>query len=171
MTIDYEKDFGPNGRYEWPADAHVAERFLEAALSTKSGPDCLDDGFFLGGYLEHLDEHFFDNYPEEEAYELAEASAKSRQELFKDAKSWPLPCLVASAVSEVLSTEAEHGHMISEFWSPLLWPFLSFDEPLFDMLRAKGWGKIYKNKIREGFKFQLWFQIPGLTGRKLVWGQ
>ena len=171
MTIDYEKDFGPNGRYAWPGCLEVADRFLEAALSTKSGPDCLDDGFFLGGYLAHIDEHFFEDYPGKEAYELAEASAKSRQELFKDAKNWPLPCLVASAVYEILSAEAEQRDSISQYWRALFWSFLLFDEPLFGMLRAKGWGKICRDEIREGFQSQLMFEIHGhLTPYKLVWG-
>ena len=164
MTKDYDKEFGPGGWYAWPADVDVAGRFLEAAPYSKSSAECLDDDFF-GDYLDCLDDHLFDNYPEEEAAELAEAEAKSRQELLKDAKNWPLPCLVASAVYKILSIHKSYG-----FWSDFLWPFLVFDEPLFDMLRSKGWDKVYQNKLRKGFKFQLSFEIDGFTGKKLVWG-
>ena len=78
MIIDYDKEFGPGGCYAWPADVDVAGRFIEAAPSATSGPDCLNDDW----YLSHLDEHFFEDYPEEEA------AVKGRQELFKDAKNW-----------------------------------------------------------------------------------
>ena len=138
MTIDYDKDFGPNGRYAWPADVDVAERFIEAASSATSGPDCLNDDFF-DWYLSHLDEHFFEDYPEEEAYELKEAAVKGRQELFKDAKNWGLPYLVTSAVYYIFSTKAEKIGAIGMIKSRLLWSFLSFDKPLFGMLRSKGW--------------------------------
>ena len=147
----------------------VAERFIEAAPYATSGPDCLTDYFFYE-YLDCIDAPLFYEYPEEEALELAEAAAKARQELFKDARDWPLPCLVASAVYKMLSTEGEEIHMIRDLWRDLFWLFLCFDEPLSDMVKAKGWGEIYKNKIREGFKLQLWFEIGGLTGNRLMWG-
>ena len=169
MTKDYDQEFGPGGPYYWPADLDVAGRLLEAAPYEKSSADCLDDDFF-SEYLDHLDHHFFEDFPEDEAYELAEAARKSRQELFKDATDWPLPCLVASAVYHILSTEAEQIHMISDLWRELFWPFLFFDEPLSDMVKAKGWGKVYRKEIREGFKLQLRFEIRGLTGNRLMWG-
>ena len=167
MIKDYDKEFGPGGWYAWPADVDVAGRFLEAAPYSKSSAECLDDDFF-GDYLDCLDAHLFYNYPEEEAAELAEAEAKSRQELLKDAKNWPLPYLVASAVYKILSTQEIHKS--SDFWSDFLWPFLVFDEPLFDMLRAKGWDNMYRNELRKWFKFQLSFEIRGVTLNKLVWG-
>ena len=169
MTKNYDYEFGPGGIHEWPADLDVAEKLLQAAPYEKSSADCLDDDFF-SEYLAHLDKHLFEDFPEDEAYELAEAAVKARQELFKDAVNWPLPYLVASAVYKMLSTEGEEIHMISDLWDELLWPFLCFDEPLFGMLRAKGWGKIYRKEIREGFKLQLRFEIGGLTTNELMWG-
>ena len=61
------KDFGPNGRYAWPGCLDVAEKFIRAALSATSGPDCLNDGFFFGKQLGYLVKYLFDDYPEEEA--------------------------------------------------------------------------------------------------------
>ena len=104
------------------------------------------------------------------AEELAEEAAKSRQELFRDARNWPLPYLVTSAVYHILSTKAERIYIINGFWHYFLWLFLSFDKPLFDMLRVKDWGKIYRNEIREGFQDRLSFEIHGLTGNRLMWG-
>ena len=169
MIKDYNEEFGPGGIYAWPADLDVAGRLLEAAPCEKSSADCLDDDFF-SEYLDHLDDHIFEEFPEEEAYELAEAARKFRQELFKDATEWPLPCLVASAVYNILSTETEQIHMISNLWRELFWPFLCFDEPLSDMVKSKGWGKTYRKELREGFKLQLRFEIHGLTGNRLMWG-
>ena len=111
MTKNYDQEFGPNGIYGWPACLDIAERLLEAAPYAESSADCLNDDFF-SEYLDYLDKHLFEDYPEEEAYELAEAARKSRQELFKDATKWPLPYLVASAIYKILSTEAERIHMI-----------------------------------------------------------
>ena len=54
-------------------------------------------------------------------------------------------------------------------WCDFLWLFLLFDEPLFDMVRAKGWDKIHKNSIREGFQWQLKHEIQGLTGHLILW--
>ena len=162
MTRDYDHEFGPDGTSAWPACPDVAEKLVEAAPYAKSGPDCLNDDFFYD-YLDCLDKHLFLNYPEEEAEKLAEEAAKGRQELFRDARNWPLPYLVASATYKMLSTRP-HG---IRMWSRILWPFLCFDEPLFDMLRVKGWGKIYKNDMREGFKSQLRFEIDE---NRLMWG-
>ena len=145
------------------------KKLLEAAPYEKSSADCLDDDFFYED-LDHLADYIFEEYPEEEASELAEAAVKARQELFKDAVNWPLPCLVASAVYKMLSTEGEEIHMIGYFWDELLWPFLFFDEPLSDMVKAKGWGEIYRKELREGFKWQLRFEIHGLTNHRLLWG-
>ena len=168
MIKDYDKEFGPGGWYAWPADVDVAGRFLTAAPYAKSSAECLDDDFFYE-YLNCLDGYLFSEYPPDEAAELAEALAKSRQELFKDAKSWPLPCLVASAMYKI-------QRFYFHFWGEFLWPFLSFAEPLFDMLRAKGWDKMYRNKLREGFKSRLSHEIHGIasvrdiTGNLIVWG-
>lgn len=169
MTRNYDYEFGPEGTFAWPGCLEVAGRLLDAAPYEKSSADCLDHNFFYED-LDHLDNHIFEEYPEEEAYELAEAAKKSRQELFKDARDWPLPCLVASAVYKILSTEGEEIHMISYLWRELLWPFLCFGEPLSDMVKAKGWGEIYRNEMREKFKLQLRFEIHGLTGHRLLWG-
>ena len=169
MIKDYDQEFGPGGVFTWPSSIDVAERFIEAALYTKSSAECLDNDFFYR-YLNCLDKHLFDEYPEDEADELVEAAAKSREELFKEAKNWPLLYLVASSIYKILSIKAERIHMISSLWDCFFWPFLSFDEPLFGMLKAKGWDKIYRNEIREGFKLQLRFEIRGATGIKLMWG-
>ncbi len=166
---DYNHEFGPEGTFAWPSDLDVAERFIEAAPYAKSGPDCLTDYFFYE-YLDCIDAPLFYEYPEEEALQLAEAAAKARQELFKDARDWPLPCLVASAVYKMLSAETEQIHMIRDLWGDLFWLFLCFDQPLSDMVKAKGWGKIYRKEIREGFKLQLWCDIRGFTGTRLMWG-
>ena len=143
MNKNYDQEFGPEGAYAWPGDLSMAMAFIKAALWGKSSADCLDDYFFytlLGSYETYEDE------------DLAEVTAKSNQELLKDAKNWPLPYFVASAVYEILSTKAEMMHMIRYGWHDFLWLFLLFNEPLFDMLRAKKWDKIHKNNIVEGFK-------------------
>ncbi len=54
-------------------------------------------------------------------------------------------------------------------WRHFLWLCLLYNEPLFGMLREKGWDKLYKNKIREGFKSQLSFEIQGLAGHRIMW--
>ena len=136
MTRDLAQEAFTVGRLAWMWQ----EGSLKPPPYEKSSADCLDDDFFYE-YLNHLDDHIFEEYPEKEAYELAEATAKSRQKLFKDARDWPLPYLVASAVYKMLSTEGKQIHMISHLWRELLWPFLSFDEPFSDMVKAKGWGK------------------------------
>ena len=172
MTIDFDKEFGPGGCYAWPAGLNEAEIVLGGAPYTKSSAECLDDDERFDQLDEYLFDEYFSDYPEEEAYELAEAEAKSRQELFKDARDWPLPDLVASAVYKILSPQRIH----SQFWNQFLWPFLSFAEPLFDMLRAKGWDNMYRNELREGFKSRLSLEIHGIagirdiTGNLIVWG-
>lgn len=163
MIKNYDQEFGPGGCYTWPDDLNMAERFIRAALCAKSSPDCFYDDFFYG------DEEV-SQYQEDEALELAEAVAKRKQELFIDARNWPLLYVVASAVYHILSTKAENTYVLTRFWYYFFWLFLSFDEPLFDMLKAKGWDKIYKKEIREGFKSRLWYEIRGLTGNELMWG-
>ena len=69
--------------------------------------------------------------------------------------------------------------MSRSVWCHFLWLCLLFGEPLFDMLRAKGfvghpwptkgWDKMYRDNIREGFKSQLIFEIKGLTGHRIIW--
>ena len=179
MTKNYNKEFGPDGLFAWPACTDVAERFLEAAPFAKSGPDCLNDEFFYDDYddcegprINSLDSYIFlncpDDYPYEMAVEFAEAAAKEREQLFKEARSLPLPYLVASATYKILSREPEVLSLITPSSYCLLWPFLCFDEPLFDMLRSRR--KIYKNDIRKGFKFRLKDEIDGL-GHRLMWGR
>ena len=107
------------------------------------------------------------DFDEDEIDDLVEAKITSTQELFHDAKNWPLPYLVASAVYHILSKDTEMSHNL--VGTDFLWLFLLFDEPLFDMLRGKGWDKIYKNSIRKGFKWQLILEIQGLTGHRLLW--
>ena len=114
MTRNYDQEFGPDGIYAWPGCLDVAGRFIEAAPYAESGPDCLDDYFFYE-YLDCLDAELFDEHPEKEALELVEAAAKSRQELFRDARNWPLPYLVTSAMYHILSTKAERIHKINGF--------------------------------------------------------
>ena len=160
MNQNCDQEFGPGGAYAWPGDLSMAIAFLQAALWKRSSADCLNDYFFytlLGSYESLHDE------------DLAETTAKSSQELFKDARNWPLPYLVASAVYKILSINAEKIHIFHHGWRHLFWLFLLFDEPLFDMARAKGWDRIYKNQIREGFQWQLKYEIEGRTGHQLIW--
>ena len=110
--------------------------FIKAAPYAKSSPDYLDDDFFYE-YLDCLDAHFFRDYQGEEGQELAEElaaeAAKARQELFKDARNWPLPYLVASATYKILSARDEGVYMITYAWRDcFFWLFLCFDEPLFE---------------------------------------
>ena len=149
-------------------------RLLEAAPYKESTADCLND-FFFDEYLSHLDQHLFEDYPNDEAYELQKAAVEERKELFKEARDWSLDILVASAVYYSFSTEAEQDNIISRFWisrfwSYFFWPFLVFDKPLFDMLRAKDWGQVYRKEIREGFRDRLRREIRGISGNRLVWG-
>ena len=143
----------------------VAETFIEVAPYKKSSFHCLNDDFFYES-LDHLDQHLFDELPRDEAEDLAEAASKSRQELFKEARYWPWPYLIASAVYKIFSTEGDKRYVSGN----LLWVFLCFDEPLFDMLRSKKWDRIYKNQMRKGFKEDLWYKVRGLTTKKFVWG-
>jgi hypothetical protein len=83
----YDQELGPDGVYAWPGCRDVAKKFIEAALYAKSSADSLNDYFFYE-YLDCLDADLFDQYPYEEALELVEAAAKSRQELFKEARNW-----------------------------------------------------------------------------------
>jgi hypothetical protein len=156
MNKNYDQEFGPGGAYAWPSDMDVAKALIRVAPGEKSSADCLTDDFFYD---------FLRSY-EEEDLDLAEATAKSRQELFKDAKNWPLPYLVASAVYEIVSKGTE---MTLSVWRHFFWLFLLFDEPLFDMFRGKGWDKIHKNTVREGFKWQLKHEIVTFTGNRLLW--
>ena len=178
MTKNYDKEFGPDGLFAWPACTDVAERFLKAAPFAKSGPDCLNDEFFYDDYddcegprINSLDSYIFLNCPDELAVEFAEAAAKEREQLFQEAISWPLPYLVASATYKILSVEPEVVRIVTPLWDCFLWPFLCFDEPLSDMLRSKGWGEIYKNNMRKGLKSQLRAEINVYTGRRLMWGR
>lgn len=77
----------------------------------------------------------------------------------------------------MMSKEAEKI-VVSTLFPPyhFLWPFLCFNEPIFDMLKAKGrgangWGKIYKTRIRAGFKRQLESELRGYTFKKFIWGR
>ena len=182
MIEGCDSEFGPEGVFAWPACPEVAEMFLEVAPYAKSGPDCLNDNFFYDDYddlegprINSLDSYIFlncpDDYPYEVAVEFAEAAAKDREELFKDARSWPLPYLVASATHKILSVEPEVVRMIIPLWYRFLWPFLCFDEPLSDMLRSKKWGEIHKNNMREGLKSRLDAEINGHTGCRLMWSR
>ena len=168
MNQNYDDIFGPGGAYAWPADLDVAKDFIRAAPGEKSSADCLNDWFFshMLGFDQEYDGLDFDK---EEIDDLVEAKITSTQQLFHDAKNWPLPYLVASAVYYIVSENTEEIHMIYHVWHDFLWLFLFFDEPLFDMVKGKGWDKIYKNNIREGFKRQLRFEIQGLTGHRLLW--
>jgi hypothetical protein len=168
MNQNYDQIFGPGGRYAWPADLDVAEALIRAALSAKSSADCLNDWFF--SHMLGFDQEYEGlRFNEDEIDDLVEAKVESTQELFKDAKNWPLPYLVGSAVYHIVSKNTEKIHMISHVWHNFLWLFLLFDEPLVKMFRGKGWDKIYKNSIREGFKWQLKFEIQGLTNNRLLW--
>ena len=162
---NYDDIFGPGGPYAWPADLDVAKEFIRAAPGEKSSADCLNDWFFshMLGFDQEYDGLGFD---EEEIDDLVEAKITSTQELFHDAKNWPLPYLVGSAVYEILSKDTEMSLTVG---TDFLWLFLLFDEPLFDILRGKGWDKIHKNQIREGFKWQLIHEIQGLTNTRLIW--
>lgn len=106
--------------YRWPACLEVAKRFLEAAVYANSTAECLDDYFFFE-YLDSFDQHLFYDYPEDEALELIKATAKSRQELFKELRKWSLDDLVASAVYFILSTE--NISIPYRCWSSFFWLF------------------------------------------------
>jgi hypothetical protein len=170
MTIDYNQEFGPNGRYRWPGCLEVAEGLIKVAPCKESSSDCFTEDFFF----DHLNQELFNQYPEdtinyidEEADELIEAAVKERQELFKDAKNWTLPCLVTSAVYYIFSTNAVQIHKIS---GDLFWLFLFFDKPLFDLFRSKGWDKAYQNDLRLGFMCQIIFTVDRFPGNRLLWG-
>ena len=165
MNNNYDQEFGPGGAYAWPADLDVAKEFIRAAPGEKSSADCLTDHFFshMLGFDQEYDGLGFD---EEEIDDLVEAKITSTQELFHDAKNWPLPYLVASAAYEIVSKDTE---MSLTVWRDFFWLFLLFDEPLFEMFRGKGWDRIHKSSIREGFKWQLKWEIDGLTGNRLLW--
>ena len=174
MINNYDQEFGPGGAYAWPADLDVAESFIEVAPEAKSSADCLDDDFFYQqlDYLDVYDDDDEDSGDDDELWaELAKEAARSRQELFKDAINWSLPCLVTSATYKLLSAKEKRVHTITRFWDCFLWLFLSFDEPLFNMLQAKGWNKMYRNEIREGFKSQLVLEIYGHMGvaNRILW--
>jgi hypothetical protein len=168
INENYDDIFGPGGAYAWPADLDVAEGFLRVPPGEKSSADCLTDYFFshMLGFDQEYDGLGFN---EDEIDNLVEAKIKSTQELFHDAKNWPLPYLVASAVYHILSINAEKIHMVSNVSHDFLWLFLLFDEPLFDMLRAKGWDKLYKNTIREGFQWQLQSEMRAYAGNRVLW--
>jgi hypothetical protein len=165
MTIDYDQEFGPSGRYPWPGYIDIAEGVIKVAVAPckKSSSDCLTQ-YFFERCLADLEEKLLEDYPEEEASELKEAALRERQELFKDARGWPLSCLVTSAVYYIFSTDAERVYMIS---GDLLWLFLSFDKPLLDMFQSKGWDKKYQDELREGFMCKIIFDF---TSNRLLWG-
>jgi hypothetical protein len=173
MTIEYDKEFGPNGIYGWPASLQIAESLLELAPSEKSTADCLTDEFFYQ-QLDYIDAPlFYDytaSYTESDALELAELAGKSRKELFKAATKWPLSYLVTSATYKILSARDEGVYMIGPLGDCFFWSFLSFKEPLFGMLQSKDWGKIYGNDMRKGFYFRLRHDIGVFTMKKFVWG-
>ena len=165
MNKNYDQEFGPKGAYAWPSDVDVAEGLVRVAPTQKSSADCLNDDFFshtLGFDQEYdglgLNEDEIDN--------LVEAKITSTQQLFKDVKNWPFPSLVASAVYEILSKDTEMSLTVSRHF---LWLFLLFDQPLFDMVRAKGWDKTHQKTIRKGFQWQLKNEIQGLTGNQIIW--
>jgi hypothetical protein len=77
MNKKYDQEFGPGGAYAWPSDLNVEKALIRVAPTKKSSADCLTDYFFYD---------IFGSY-EDDDLDLAEATAKSRQELFKDAKN------------------------------------------------------------------------------------
>jgi hypothetical protein len=164
MNKNYDQEFGPGGTYAWPSDLSVAKGLIEVAPTEKSSGDCLSN-YFFHRFLGSEHDEFLAFY-EDEARTSAEAKARSRQELCKDARNWPLPYLVTSAVYKILSKNTEMSYNV---WRHFLWLCLLYNEPLFGMLREKGWDKLYKNNIREGFKSQLRFEIKDLTGHTIIW--
>ena len=178
MNKNYDQEFGPGGAYAWPGDPSTAMALIETVMWEKSSADCLGD-YFLYMVLGSYDSDCYDSDEEED---LAESIGKSRQELrevFKDAKNWPLPYLVASAVYELVSKDPEILRINYEVWRHLFWVFLLFDEPLFDMLRVKGfvghpwptkgWDKMYRDNIVDGLKSKLKFEIKSLTTHLILW--
>ena len=96
-SFHFDKEFGPGGAYAWPGDLSMARALIETVIWGKSSADCLGDYFLYW---------LFGPYDFNEDEELAESIGKLReeaQELFKDARNWPLPYLVASAVYEIVS--------------------------------------------------------------------
>ena len=169
MNNTYEQEFGPGGAYTWPGDLDVAKEFIRAVPGEKSSANCLTDQFFSSMFDSYYEEYEELGFNEDEIWDLADAKVTSTQELFHDAKNWPLPYLVGSAVYYIFSENTEQIHMIYHVSRDFLWLFLMFNEPLFDMLRGKGWDTLYKNTIREGFKRQLEYEIQGLTGHQIKW--
>ena len=168
MTTDYNQKFGRNGVYHWPACLEVAEKFLGASVYANSTDECLDEYFFFE-YLNFLDQELFYDFPEDEALKLIEAAAKSRQELFKEAKKWSLDDLVTSAIYFILSTDNISIRYMC--WSSFLWVFLVFDEPLFDMLKMKGWNKEHRDQLQQSFRSTLGTEVcGGVTIKKVMWG-
>ena len=163
MAKNYDHYFGPNSRYSWPGCIDIAEGLIKVAPCKKSSSDCLTEDFFEE-CLANLEKELFENYPYDEALELKEAALKERQELFKNARDWSLSCLVTSAVYYRFSTNAEKTYRIS---GDLFCLFLSFDKPLLDMFRSKGWDKKYQNKLRSAFRSTIIFDF---TSNRLLWG-
>ena len=138
INQNYDDIFGPAGAYAWPSDLDLAKEFIRVVSGEKSSADCLNDYFLSSLFDSYYEEYEGLGFNENEVWDLADAKVKYTQELFNDAKSWPLPYLVASAVYSILSINTEQIHMISDVWPYFLWLFLLFDEPLFEMFRGKG---------------------------------
>ena len=163
--INYDQRYGV---YRWPTCLDVAKKFLKAAVYANSTAECLDDYFFFE-YLDSLDQDLFYDNPEDEALELIEAASKSRQNLFKEAKKWSLDDLVASAIYFVLSTDKSSTPYMC--WSSFFWVFLIFDEPIFDMLKPKGWNKMHRDQLQQSFRSTLKAEVfGGVTIKRVMWG-
>lgn len=164
MTIDFDKVFGPSGRYAWPGCLDIARNLIIRAPYAKLSSDCLTENFF-DQCLDRYENELLEDYPKEEVYEMKRAAVKEKQELFKDASGWSLNNLVTSAMYYKLLTKKTFFIISDEF----LWLFLSFDKPLFDVLRLEGWDKKHQNDLRENFKFKLTLEIGPFAVKTLLW--
>ena len=43
--------------------------------------------------------------------------------------------------------------MVALFWSQFFWLISAFDDPLVEMLQSKGWDKVHRSELRDGFQY------------------
>ena len=162
--MDYDKIFGPHGERGWPGDVDEAKSFIDKVHSATSSSQCFEDDDFIHPYK--LEEELWPETREE-----ARAREEKRQELFNDAKDWPLASVVTSAVYKILTDKTERFGSVDNFtWFQLFWIFLLFKEQLFDMVESKKWASICRKEVREGFKQGLRWDTKNFRGDPIIWG-
>ena len=161
---NYDKTYGPQGSKGWRGDVGEARNFLKKALGAESTSECLEDEDFIHPYKSEEE-----LWPE--TREEAWAREEKRQELFNDAKEWPLVSVVCSAVYKILTDKIERFGFVGNFtWSELFWLLLAFKEQVFDMIEAKGWNNLCRKEIREGFRRGLSWSTKDFRGYPIRWG-